>query len=86
MTAEELRLELAIFLYAQEKLSIGQARHLAGLDHISFQKAMAKRNVYLHLDWEDVEEDLQNLEKLPPRRSRGNHIGKGVEGRYSVNR
>ncbi|WP_084555352.1 UPF0175 family protein [[Phormidium ambiguum] IAM M-71] len=31
ITEEELKLEIAILLYQQKKLSIGKARHLAGM-------------------------------------------------------
>ncbi len=40
---------------------MGQARHLTGLDQISFQKELAKRDIYIHYTAEDLEKDLQNL-------------------------
>jgi predicted HTH domain antitoxin len=43
---------------------MGQAKRLAGLNHIAFQKELAKRNVYIKLDMEDLELDLKNLELL----------------------
>lgn len=58
---EELLIDLAVYLYDKERLSIGQARRLAGLDLISFQHAMAKRDVFLHYDVEDLLADLKNL-------------------------
>lgn len=64
ITAEELLIEMAIHLYDIERLSMGQARNLAGLDQISFQKEMAKRDVYIKYDIEDLETDLENLKKL----------------------
>ncbi len=62
MTPQELRLELAVYLYSQHKLSIGQAKALAGLDLISFQKELSARGVYIHFNEGDLEEDLKNLD------------------------
>ena len=64
ITAEELLIEIAVHLYDTERLSMGQARNLAQLDQISFQKELAKRDVYIKYDIEDLETDLKNLDKL----------------------
>lgn len=61
MSAVQLKIELAVYLYAQRKLSMGQARKLAELDQISFQKELANRDVYIHFGIEDLKEDLMNL-------------------------
>lgn len=61
MSPAQLKTELAVYLYAQKKLSMGQAKKLAELDQISFQKELAKRNVFIHYDIEDLNEDLKNL-------------------------
>lgn len=64
ITAEELLLEIAIHLYDTERLSIGQARNLAELDHLSFQKELSKRNIYIKYDIEDLETDLDTFKYL----------------------
>lgn len=69
ITAEELLIEMAVHLYNMGRLSMGQARNLAGLDQLSFQKEMAKRDVYIKYDIEDLETDLENLKKLRKQRS-----------------
>lgn len=61
LTAEELLIEIAVHLYDTERLSMGQARNLAQLDQISFQKELAKRNIYIKYDVEDLSVDLENL-------------------------
>ncbi len=61
MTAQELAIEIAVYLYEKQKLSMGQAKRFCGLDHISFQKALAQHNVYIHYEMEDVQQDLKNL-------------------------
>lgn len=61
---DELLIELAVYLYDKGHFSMGKAKRLAGLDQISFQKELAKRNVYIKYDIEDLEKDLKNLEAL----------------------
>lgn len=60
----ELLIEIAIHLYDIEKLTMGQARRLADLDQISFQKELAKRNMYLKYSLEDLEDDLRAIDEL----------------------
>ena len=43
ITTQDLRIEIATHLHDQERRSIDQARKLAGLGLISFQKELAKR-------------------------------------------
>ena len=64
ITAEELIIEIATHLYDMGRLSMGQARSLAQLDQISFQKELAKRGIYIKYDLEDLETDLRNIKKL----------------------
>lgn len=61
MTSQELAIEIAVYLYEKERLTLGQAKRLAGLDQISFQKELAKRNVYIHIKEEDILQDVKNL-------------------------
>ena len=64
ISPQALRIEIAAYLYDKERLSMGQARRLAGLDLISFQKELAKRDIYIHYDIEDFRSDVETLEKL----------------------
>lgn len=61
LSADELLVDLACYLYDKKRMSMGQARHLAGLDQISFQKELAKREINIHYTEEDLEKDLKNL-------------------------
>ncbi|MCU0338980.1 MAG: UPF0175 family protein [Spirosomaceae bacterium] len=61
LSPTDLRIELAVYLYDKQRLSLGKARRIAGLSLIDFQKELAKRNVYLHYDLEDLQTDLKNL-------------------------
>ncbi|MAT53522.1 MAG: hypothetical protein CMN32_03505 [Saprospirales bacterium] len=58
----ELLIELAIALYANGKISFGQARKLAGMDWFSFRKLLAERKVPYHYDEEDLNEDMNAIE------------------------
>ena len=64
LTEGELRLELAISLYAARKISFGKARQLADTDWFTFRKILAQREVPAHYELEDFEEDLKSLSHL----------------------
>ena len=64
ISSADLRIELATYLYEKQRLSIGKARKIAGLNLIAFQKELAKRNIYLHLGIQDLEIDIKNLSYL----------------------
>ncbi|MEQ8705448.1 MAG: UPF0175 family protein [Phaeodactylibacter sp.] len=58
---EDLKVELAVLLYDKGSLSFGQAKVLAGLDHLGFQKALKDRGVSLNYDIDEFHEDLKTL-------------------------
>lgn len=64
MTESEFLIEMAVHFYDIGKMSMGQARNFANLDQISFQKEMAKRDVYIKYDIEDLEADMKTLEMM----------------------
>lgn len=64
MSAEDLLIEIAVHLYDIGKLSLGQARQMAGLDQISFQQEMSKRNVLIKYDHEDLMDDLNAIKNF----------------------
>ena len=59
--AEELRIEIAAFLYQRKMLSIGQAKKIAQLDLINFQKELAKREININYNTAELDKDLKNL-------------------------
>lgn len=67
LSRSEFLIDLAVYLYDKERLTMGQARKLAGLDQSAFQKALAERNVYIHYDERDLHEDLHNLQQAGAR-------------------
>lgn len=64
MTEAELKLEIAILLYKQEKISSGKARAWTGLTVIEFQRELAKRGLCINYDVEDFQADLNTLRSL----------------------
>ncbi len=56
--ARELRIELAIALYAQGFLSFGKARELAEQGKYEFGRLLGQRGVARHYGREELEDDL----------------------------
>lgn len=64
MTEEELRQEIAVLLFQKEKLTLGQASRLAGMNQFQFQHLLASRHIPVHYDVAEFEEDLKTLKEL----------------------
>ena len=64
MTEEQLKLEIAIMLYKQQKISSGKVRVWTGLTVIEFQHELAKRGLYINYDVEDFQSDVKTLQSL----------------------
>ncbi len=64
MTPQELRRELAVYLFQQGKLSFGKAREMAGMTAWAFQQLLGSREIPIHYDLEEYEEDLATLKEL----------------------
>ena len=64
LTAEELRRELALHLFEQDKLSFGKARELAEMSVWDFQQLLGSRGISVHYDVESYESDRETLSEL----------------------
>ena len=64
LSASELRTEIAVMLFQKEKLSLGQATRLAAQGYLEFQHLLASRNIPVHYDVADFEEDLKTLDQF----------------------
>ncbi|NER35974.1 MAG: UPF0175 family protein [Oscillatoria sp. SIO1A7] len=64
MSEAELKLEIAIMLFQQDKISIGKARRLAEMNLLDFQREIAQRGICIHYDVEEFEEDLKTLREM----------------------
>ena len=69
MTAAELIQELAVALFQREKLTLGQASRLAGMNQWQFQQLLASRRIPLHYDVAEFEADLHTLAEMKLKRS-----------------
>ncbi len=64
MTPEELRRELAVYLYQEGRLSFGTARQMTGMNAWDFQQLLGSRGIEAHYGVEEYERDLLTLEEL----------------------
>lgn len=64
MSINDMRVELAIALYAQRRLSLGKARELAQLSLWEFRQLLAARQIPPHYDESDFSSDIETLKKL----------------------
>ena len=61
MSEDELKQELAIILFQKDKLTLGQASTLAGMDQLRFQHLLASRKIPVHYYTAELEKDLKTL-------------------------
>jgi predicted HTH domain antitoxin len=64
LSAKEILLKVAIVLFEEEKLTLGQASKLAGLHQFEFQKELAARNIPVHYGEDDFRRDLQTIAEI----------------------
>jgi len=64
MTAQEIRRELAVQLYAQGKLSAGKARELAEMTVYEFQGLLGSRGTPVNYGVKDFLDDLDTIQRL----------------------
>ncbi|MBW4487265.1 MAG: UPF0175 family protein [Trichocoleus desertorum ATA4-8-CV12] len=64
MTESELKQEIAVLLFQKEKLTLAQANRLAGMHRVAFQHLLASRQIPVHYDVEDFEQDIKNLREM----------------------
>lgn len=64
MTVADVKLELAIALFAGNRLSLGKAAELAGLPVAEFQLLLGIRRLGPHYDASDAREDVETLAAL----------------------
>ena len=64
MTEAKLMLELAVMLFQRDKLTLGQAGKLAGMDQLRFRLLLASRQIPMHYDVSDLEADVKTLREI----------------------
>ena len=58
----ELKLEIAILLFQQEKITLGTASQFADLNQLEFQRILGSRKIPIHYGVEEFKQDLKTLE------------------------
>ncbi len=61
MTEQEFKIELAVWLFSQEKFTLGQASAYAGISQFEFQRELGSRKIPVHYDIQDFREDMKNI-------------------------
>lgn len=61
-TERDVRLLIAIALFREELLTLGQAASMAGLPQLIFQQELGKRKIPVHYDVEELKEDLKRMD------------------------
>jgi predicted HTH domain antitoxin len=64
MSEVELQREIALLLFQQDKLTLGQASTFAGMSQLEFQRLLASRQTPIHYDVQEFADDLKTLRKL----------------------
>lgn len=66
LDAAQVRLDLAVGMYAAGRVTLGQAAEVAGVPQMQFQRELATRKVPLHYDQADLATDVQAVRELAP--------------------
>ncbi|MBP0029343.1 UPF0175 family protein [Roseofilum reptotaenium CS-1145] len=64
LSEADLKVELAISLYQQRKLSTGQARRLAEMNLLEFRREISSRGICVNYDVADFEADIETLKRM----------------------
>src|SRR5262249_33923403 len=64
MSEAGLLREVAVLLFQQDRLTLAQASRLAGMPRLRFQQLLASRQIPIHYDKSELEEDIQTLRSL----------------------
>jgi predicted HTH domain antitoxin len=61
ISGPELKRELALTLFQQERLTLAQASRLADMSHLAFQAILADRQIPIHYGVEEFREDVRTI-------------------------
>ena len=63
LSEHELMLDIVIMLFQQDKISLGKASELIGMHRMQFQRLLADRDICVHYDVAEFQEDLKTLQE-----------------------
>jgi predicted HTH domain antitoxin len=64
LSPEQARVEFAVGLFSDGKVTLGRGAEIAGLNQTEFMRELGRRKIPLHYDIADFEEDLRTLANL----------------------
>ncbi|MBE0411515.1 MAG: UPF0175 family protein [Anaerolineales bacterium] len=64
MSPQDMKLELALTLFQQGKISFGKAREMASMTVWAFQQLLGSRGILVHYDLQDYFEDQSAIDAL----------------------
>ena len=64
LSESELRQELALTLFRQERLTLAQASRLAQMSQLAFQGLLADRQIPIHYGVDEFREDLRTVRRI----------------------
>ena len=67
LSEAELRVAIAVALFSDERLTLGQAARLAGVPIAAFMEVLASRDIPLHYGVAELEEDFETMRRTPAR-------------------
>jgi len=71
LTPAQVRLELAVGLYAGRQVSLGRAARIAGVPYASFMHEIGHRGLCLNYTVEDAEHDMRMAEQYTGKPAQG---------------
>ncbi len=63
ISAGELRQEIALLLFQQDKLTLGQASEFTGMSQLEFQRLLASHHIPVHYGSREFADDLETLRR-----------------------
>lgn len=66
ITEPELKRELALTLFQQDRLTLAQASRLAEITQLAFQRLLADRQIPIHYGIDEFREDMRSLKPELP--------------------
>lgn len=60
----ELKVEIAVALFKENKFTLGQAVAFSGLPRWEFQGVLTVREIPMHYDVEELDKDMETLKNL----------------------
>lgn len=64
LTEPQALLDLAVGLFTECRVTLGRGAEIAQITHLDFQRELARRNIPIHYELEDLQADVKTLAAL----------------------